>query len=334
MSIFDKIGQYSARGMLRMHTPGHKGKLDARDLTEIEEVFPLDAIEIAEAETARVYGAAHMRFLVGGSSAGVKAAVMSAPGDILAENISHQSVAEGAELAGKKLYMLERGSENGLYVPPSADEVIEAAERCGAGTVLLTSPDYYGRTVNESVFTAVKRAGYTLIVDGAHGAHFAFSPLFPAPPCAYADMCNMSAHKTLGAYTQSALLAVNELSFVQKTDKALKLIGTTSPSYILLAGLESAIAAARKASDRYAELYEAVKGLKKKYVFACNDDFSRLVLDCAPYGRTGAAVYRALLEKGVAAEKYDLRYVVFIVTHYDTPDDIELLSEKLGEVLR
>ena len=333
MSIFGRIDGYAAADMLRMHTPGHKGRLDPRDVTEIEEVFPLDAVETAEAEAARAYGVPHLRFLTGGSSAGVKAAILSAPGPILAENISHRSVAEGAARAGKNLGRLTRPLSAGLHVPPTADEGLAAARACGAGTVVLTSPDYYGRVVDDGVFAAVKAAGYTLIVDGAHGAHFAFSPLFPTPPCRFADLCNMSAHKTLGAYTQSAFLAVNDPAYLAAADRALKLIGTTSPSYILLGGLEAAVTAAAGAGARYAELYEAITCLKKAFVFAANDDFTRLVLDGAAYGTGGAALYRALLEHGAAAEKFDERYVVFIVTHYDTADDIRRLGKILKEVL-
>ena len=91
--------------------------------------------------------------------------------------------------------------------------------------------------------------------------------------------------------------------------------------------------AAAGAGARYAELYEAITRLKKAFVFAANDDFTRLVLDGAAYGTDGAALYRALLEHGAAAEKFDERYVVFIVTHCDTADDIRRLGKILKEVL-
>lgn len=333
MSIFSKIEAYVARTPLKFHTPGHKGVYQPLDVTEIEGVFPADAIECAERTAAALYGVPHLRFLTNGSSAGVKAAILSAPGAILAEDVSHRSVAEGAELAGKKLYRLTRRVEDGLAVPPTADEVLTAAKKHGVQTVLLTSPDYYGRAVDPAVFRAVKAAGYTLLVDGAHGAHFAFSPLLPEPPCRYADLCNMSAHKTLGAYTQSALLAVGNPAFADAADRALTLLGTTSPSYMLLGGLERALQAAADAQEQYAALATAIAELKAEVVCAENADFTRLVVDCAAYGKTGEDIYRALLARGVGAEKSDPRYVVFIVTHYDRPDDVRRLQQILIEVL-
>lgn len=333
MSIFSKIEEYVARTPLKFHTPGHKGAYQPLDITEIEGVFPAEEIARAERTAAELYGVAHLRFLTGGSSMGVKAAILSAPGDILAEDISHQSVVEGAELADKRLYRLTRRVEDGLAVPPTVDEVLRAAKEYGVQTVLLTSPDYYGRIVEAEVFRAVKAAGFTLLVDGAHGAHFAFSPLLPAPVCRYADLCNMSAHKTLGAYTQSALLAVGNPAFAAAADRALTLLGTTSPSYMLLGGLERALQAAAAAQEEYNALAEAIADLKSAVVCAENADFTRVIVDCAAYDKAGGDTYRALLERGVGAEKSDDRYVVFIVTHYDRPKDIRRLKQILIEVL-
>lgn len=333
MSIFDRIAAYADSRPLRFHTPGHKGAYDRWDVTEIEDVFPLSEIERAERATAALYGVPYLRYLTNGSSIGLKAAILAAPGDILTDDIAHRAVAEGAQLAGKKLYTYTRRIVNGLAVPPTADEVLTAAERQGVRTVVLTTPDYYGRTVDGSVLKAVKAAGYTLIADSAHGAHFPFSPRFPEPAYRYADMCNMSAHKTLGAYTQSAYLAVPSAEYIPAVERALTLLGTTSPSYLLLGGLERAATDAAGAAERYEQLYRAITDLKERFAFADNDDFTRPVLDAGAYGMTGHELYAALLQKGVAAEKYDDRYAVFIVTMYDTPADIAALSERIGEVI-
>lgn len=74
--------------------------------------------------------------------------------------------------------------------------------------VLLTSPTYDGVVSDIAAIAALAHEkGVPLIVDEAHGAHFGFSQGFPQKALAFgADLCIESVHKTLPAYTQSALL--------------------------------------------------------------------------------------------------------------------------------
>lgn len=328
MSIADKLKAYRARTKLRFHTPGHAGLLDRDDVTEIDGAFPLDTVQNAERAAAAAFGVEHLRFLVCGSSMGVKAAIMAAGQNLLAEDISHRAVEEGAKLARVGLVRLTRRREEGLAVPPSPEEIEDVLKaNPSVGAVVLTSPDYYGRCVALETFEAVRRHNKTLIVDSAHGAHFAFSPLFPPSPCRVADYCNMSAHKTLYAYTQTAYLAVNVDP--APVDEALRLLGTTSPSYLFLSGLETAITKAQTAD--YARLKAEVDQLKSQFVFAENDDFSRLVLDAKPFGVDGHTMYRALYELGVAAETADERYVVLIATPHNA-DALAALAEILESI--
>ncbi|MCZ0900823.1 aminotransferase class I/II-fold pyridoxal phosphate-dependent enzyme, partial [Microcoleus sp. HI-ES] len=81
-----------------------------------------------------------------------------------------------------------------------------------------------------------------LLEDEAHGAHFNFHPNLPEPALsAGADLTVQSTHKTLGAMTQASMLHVKgDRIDIQKLNKALQLVQSTSPSYILLASLDAA----------------------------------------------------------------------------------------------
>ena len=334
MSIRAQIEAYARNVRLRFHTPGHMGRLHPDDITEIDGVFPEHCIEAAEQAAATAYGVRRLRFLVCGSSMGVKAAILAVGKPLLCEDICHRAVDEGATLARVPLYKLTRRRMEGLSIPPAPEELDAALKRHpDVGAVVLTSPDYYGRCVSQATFDVVRAHKKTLIVDGAHGAHFAFSPLFPSPPCRVADYCNMSAHKTLAAYTQTAYLAVNVDP--APVDRALRLLGTTSPSYLLYASIEHAVktAASKETAERYARLYETIAELKQRD-FKCldNDDFTRIVIDAHALGTTGCALNARLCADGVYSELVTDKYVVFIVTSADEPDDVRALALALRRI--
>lgn len=74
--------------------------------------------------------------------------------------------------------------------------------------VVITSPTYDGVVSDiKNIADTVHAYGIPLIVDEAHGAHFGFSPEFPENATRLgADAVIMSVHKTLPAFTQTALL--------------------------------------------------------------------------------------------------------------------------------
>ena len=121
MSIFSQLKKI-AKGY-SYHTPGHKGKLYSLDGTEIEDIFPGDCIERAQAAAARHFGAKNVRFLVNGSSIGVKSMIMSVGGDVLAPVNRHRSADEGAALAGVKLKFIENTLNDGLPMPITAEMI-------------------------------------------------------------------------------------------------------------------------------------------------------------------------------------------------------------------
>lgn len=87
-----------------------------------------------------------------------------------------------------------------------------------------------------------------LILDEAHGAHFAFHDSCPQPALACgADLVIQSTHKTLSAMTQAAMLhASGSLIDAATVSRALQMLQSSSPSYVLLSSLDAARALAQQ----------------------------------------------------------------------------------------
>lgn len=330
--ISEAIIKYNDLYKMKFHTPGHMGLLNAHDITEIGEngkYFPADLLTRASEVAADFYKCKNARFLVGGSSMGIKAAIMSVGGDILAAANSHQSVFEGAALARVKAITIPNERRNDLDLPITAAQ-IEGAIKLNPqiSAVVITSPDYYGQCADVlQVYNVVKKCGKILIADSAHGAHFAGNrKLFPIGFESVADFCNMSGHKTMRALTQGAYLCVNNEKLLNAADENLKLLGTTSPSYLIYESLLGAIINISENGDYYDKLYEYIANFKKVVPTLDNSDFTRLVIDGKDFGG-GKKLYEKLFAAGISCEKFDDRYVVLIVTLAHKTQAFEKLKE-------
>ena len=87
-----------------------------------------------------------------------------------------------------------------------------------------------------------------LIVDAAHGAHFGLdAALPPAAAAVGASLAVVGAHKTLAVLTQAALLHVaagGGAGLAPAVDRALALLQSSSPSFVLMASLDVGVASA------------------------------------------------------------------------------------------
>ncbi len=325
MTVKEYIETYSPA--YRGHTPGHKGKADRRDITEILDIFPDGAIASSERAAAHLYDVPYLRFLVGGSSIGIKAAVLALGEDFVTDGYCHRAAEEAARLAGVNCFKLPAPADarTGLPELTSAESLINEMRSRGARNALVQYPDYYGRTPDlKKIYAAVRSYGGRLICDSAHGAHFFLRPdLFPISATQLSDVCNMSAHKTLGAMTQTAFLAAGGKIDREVLDEKLDDLGTTSPNYVLLASLETALGDGMNMRGEYDRLKRFSDEFRSEVPCLKNDDFTRIAVDFGNgNGRTAAY---ALYDIGIAAEKYDDRYVVFIITPYDTDDELGVL---------
>ncbi|MEO0541334.1 MAG: aminotransferase class I/II-fold pyridoxal phosphate-dependent enzyme, partial [Cyanobacteria bacterium P01_A01_bin.105] len=240
------------------YTPGHKRgqgispllrqllgtsvfRADLPELPQLDNLFtPTTVIQQAQALAAEAFGAAQTWFLANGSSCGLEAALLAVcqPGDrvIVPRNV-HRSVISGLVLSGAMpVYVMpEYRADWGIPLAVSAGAIAAALERHPeTRAVLIVSPTYEGVCADVGeIATLCHQHHLPLIVDEAHGPHFAFHPDLPLPALAAgADLVVQSAHKVLSAMTQAALLhRGTDRIDAARLSQALQLTQSTSPSY-------------------------------------------------------------------------------------------------------
>lgn len=247
--------------------PGHKQRLDLVGDVVAGDV-PLFAgldtmsqahgvLAAAEARAARLWGADVCRFSVGGSTHGNQALALAvgAPGDrVIVSRTLHRSLLLGLVLAGlTPVWVRPDVDDLGMPrgIPPRA--LTDAlALTPDAVAVFIGDPSYVGTLTDIEGLAAVAHAhrgsrarggadGIPLVVDAAWGAHFGFHPALPGHALARgADALVTSAHKTLPAWSQGALvLARTERIDPARLAAAVDATATTSPSGAILASIDA-----------------------------------------------------------------------------------------------
>lgn len=360
-TLQEALGAYERADCARFHMPGHKGtgmagfwrdSLIRWDVTELSGTdnlhAPQGAIDLAEREMAQAYGTKSSFFVVNGSTSAVQAMilVLEDQDKLLLSRDCHRCAISGAALRGVQTeYIAPRYDEaTGLPGMVTAKELDLALQKSHATAVLITSPNVYGccADVAELAETA-HRHGALLMVDGAHGAHFPFSPALPAGLGGKADLFAHSQHKTMDALTQAASLHLGECRISkEKVRRALAMTETTSPSYLLMVSLDWSVFMARRRDwtrqvSRCIELekqIESIGGFTTLHgaipgLGICERDRTRMVIDVGGHGQNGYEAQALLEESGVYIEMADSRRLVLITTPNDEPAWYERLLTAL-----
>jgi len=211
----------------------------------------------------------------------------------------------------------------------------------GARAVLVGDPSYVGTVGDVAGLAAVAHArDVPLVVDAAWAAHFGFHPDLPRHALQLgADAMVVSAHKTLPAWSQAALvLARSDRLDAARLDAAVEAGHTTSPAGAILASTDAArallerdgatltgeaLAAVRAARDRLA----AVAGLVVLDGPAV--DPLKLTLVLPGTGADGNAVEADLLAEGLPVEAAERDTLVAQVSLADTAATLGRLTDAL-----
>lgn len=346
------------------HTPGHKrGRgsfaafreligdrallADLPELPELDNLFaPQGAIAEAQCLAAETFGAEQTWFLANGSTCGIIAAILATcnPGDkiLLPRNV-HQSAISGLILSGAVPVFLQPEYDSVLDIAHSVTPetvALTLKQHPDAKAVLIVYPTYYGVCGNLSAIANLTHAaGIPLLVDEAHGAHFAFHPDFPiSAMAAGADLAVQSTHKTLSALTQASMLHVQGSRIDRdRVSRSLQLTQSTSPNYLLLASLDAARAQMASQGEELMsqtlELADRARSNLKNVLevspspgcFAV--DLTRLTITVSHLGLDGFTADELLQSFGVTAEFPSLQHLAFIISLGNTEMDIERLIE-------
>ena len=390
-NLFEELKTYGESDFYPFHMPGHKRNPDSGflpemykiDITEIDGFDNLHhaegIIKNAQEKAASLYHSKETFYLINGSTVGIltSIAALSDRGKklIMARNC-HKAVYHGAflnQLETEYIYpkMIEEfGISDGITAQQVEDKIQEIILREGisdeqAGKliagIVVTSPTYDG--ILSDVNGIVKIAhnyGIPVIVDQAHGAHFGFHSAFPENAVSDgADLVIHSTHKTLPAPTQTALLHYNSLLVSLETvKKYLRIYQSSSPSYVLMAGIDSCMDfVKREGQERLEqllisrkELSERSKELKKikiypsmlerginghdisKIFFQGTEEPGRLLISVRGSGFTGQQLYDVLRETyHLQMEMCASDYVIAILSMMDRKEGFDRLWKALSE---
>ncbi|MEH2346597.1 MAG: aminotransferase class I/II-fold pyridoxal phosphate-dependent enzyme [Nostoc sp.] len=370
--LLDALKACADRSHAPFYTPGHKQgegisqpladllgtkifRADLTELADLDNLFsPQGVIQAAQQLAAEVFGASQTWFLVNGSTCGIEAAILATCGTgdkiILPRNV-HSSAIAGLILSGAIPIFLNPEYDPVLDIAHSiTPNAVQSAlqQHPDAKAVLIVYPTYYGVCGDLSAIANITHQyNIPLLVDEAHGAHFAFHPELPTPALAAgADLTVQSIHKVLGAMTQASMLHIQgDRIDCDRISKALQLVQSTSPSYLLLASLDAArqqmalhgkmlmsrtLQLANEARTKISQipgLSLLFVGLGESPGFVTLDE-TRLTVTVSGLGLTGFEAEEILDEKfAVTAEFASLQHLTFIISLGNTPADIEQLVQ-------
>ncbi len=352
--IFDALTDEKLNSQIQFHMPGHlrgRGfehfKLDFKtDVTELPETDDLHApegvIKKSLDNAARVFGAKKAYYLVNGSTSGVLGMVLGFVGEgekIIADRYCHKSFVSALTLSGAvPVWVNPPLLENHTMWGSLSCEDVERAIKANpdAKAVYITAPNYFGIMGDvEKIAHLVHSRGMYLLVDAAHGAHYGMHEKLPPSLISLgADAVCMSLHKTLPSLTQTAILLTNGI--YERVETALKMVQTSSPSYIFTSSCEYATEFYGKCSkEAWDRLFEAVERYFPEQINFKNNnvkfkDFTRL--NCPVYGNPFKAAEMLRERYGIAVECAYGGGVIAIVNSFHTEDEIKKLRDALDEI--
>lgn len=367
LPIVQALKQCGVRPQAAFYAPGHKRgrgaaaalvdllgadclRADLPELPELDNLFaPEGVIQQAQTLAADAFGAEQTYFLANGSTCGLEAAILATcgPGDkILVPRNVHRSVIAGLVLAGAWPVFVAPAYDADLGLPLGLSvETLTAAleDHPDVRAVVLVSPTYHGLCSEVGAIAELAHAhGIPLLVDEAHGPHFAFHPALPRAALAQgADLVVQSTHKVLSALSQASMLHVQGPRIDRdRLQAALQLTQSTSPSYLLLASLDAARhQMATQGKALLSQTVDLALGLRQQlaaipglrvidpaHIAAQPSlqalDLTRITVDVSGLGMTGLEADEILHDTyGVTAELPELGHLTLIVSLGNTPAD-------------
>lgn len=341
--------------------PGHKQRTDlVGDVItgDVPYYAGLDSMKLtggvlndAQRRAAGLWGADTGYFSVGGSTHGNQALALAVgqPGDtVLVQRTLHRSMLLGLVLAGLEPVWLAPSVDPVTGLPLGVTPSILAnavRENPEARAVFVTDPAYVGTVGDLHALSRIAHANdLPLIVDAAWAAHFGFHPDLPPHALAQgADAVVTSAHKTLPAWSQGALI----LARTQRLDPlrlaaAVDATHTTSPAGAILASIDASRALLETHGERLLgqsiDLVRAARdrllGIPGLIVLdGPGVDPLKLTLLLAGTGADGNRIEAGLIERGMPVELADRDTIVAMVSLADDQACLDGLVQALEQLI-
>lgn len=378
-NIYNLLKENAQSDIYPFHMPGHKRNKDISflpadiDITEIEGFdnlhHAMGILKDAKEKAAKFYNADKTWYLINGSTSGllisISAVSRNLGGTIVMARNCHKAAYNAAYLNRLNIEYVYPGE--GCIQPDDVERALDNSLNSGKAVrgVVITSPTYDGIVSDVAAIAAVcHKRNVPLIVDEAHGAHFVLGEMFPesALDCG-ADIVIHSLHKTLPSMTQTALLHLKGNRILPEIiDMYSGIYQTSSPSYVMMAGMDSCIDYLISNGKRLCASYEQKLAKFKRdianlqYLRVCVDklDLSRVMAennafdkDCSKiliYCRNvrskndeqvcdGQWLYEVLLNKyHLQMEMAAADYVIALTSVMDSEEGFVRLADALVDI--
>lgn len=363
----EKLIEYAATNTYPFHMPGHKRNIkeslspydiDITEITDFDDLHHSEGIlRAAQKRAAQMYGADECFYLVNGSTCGLLASISALTNKrdkVLIARNCHKAVYHAIYLRElQPVYIYPEITDYNIQGQVTVDEVQAAIEsNPEIKAVVITSPTYDGIVSDvASIAKLVHSYGIKLIVDEAHGAHFGLDESMPENAIALgADCVIVSVHKTLPAFTQTALLLVNRQRVdVTRIENFLDIYETSSPSYVLMAGIERCVRIMTEngkslfagLNSNLDDFYAKVSNLHHLKVLTQADfghdayefDRTKILISTSKCRLNGHDIKKILTTKyKIELEMSSENYALALATVMDTKEGFDRLADALIEI--
>ncbi|AAQ00157.1 MULTISPECIES: aminotransferase class I/II-fold pyridoxal phosphate-dependent enzyme [Prochlorococcus] len=281
-------------------------------------------IQISQQESALAIGAKKGWYGVNGATGLLQAALLALvkpKQSVLMPRNIHKCIINACLLGDMNpvLFDLPFLEDRGHFVPPNISwfkSVLQAIEKENVeiSAVVLTNPFYQGYAVDLKPFiTLLHEKNWPVLIDEAHGAYFSSNADDSLPESglqAGADLVVHSLHKSANGLVQTAALWwQGNLVDPDQIERSIVILQTTSPSALLLASCEAAIAelTSLQGKQKLKKIISKARELniqlrQEGLPLLENQDPLKLILHTASIGINGMEADSWLISKGMIAE--------------------------------
>lgn len=252
--ILNKLKQFNQEEAISLHVPGHKNMtighlsqlsitMDKTEIPGLDDLHHPEKVILESMKQVEKHSDYDAYFLVNGTTSGILSVIQAfslKKGDILMARNIHKSVLHALDISQQEGHFIE--THQSLLTNHYSNVVLNDMEKEKYKLAVLTYPNYYGETFNvEEVIESLHQIDIPVLIDEAHGAHFGLQG-FPDSTLNYqADYVVQSFHKTLPALTMGSVLYIHkDAPYRENIIEYLSYFQTSSPSYLIMASIESA----------------------------------------------------------------------------------------------
>ncbi|MDT3993589.1 aminotransferase class I/II-fold pyridoxal phosphate-dependent enzyme [Mammaliicoccus fleurettii] len=350
MNINEQLNALQNKDAISLHVPGHHNNtigylkelnmaMDMTEITGLDDLHqPEECIQESMSQLNR-YSDYSGQYLVNGTTVGILSVIYGVQhlqGEILIPRNAHKSIYNALNLTKQdaKWMPMTVSEKTGQY---NGVNSLDNLDLSNVKLAVFTYPNYYGETFNiEESIKVLKKHHIPVLVDEAHGAHFGISPYFPKSSIEFgADIVVQSYHKTLPALTMGSVIYIKEdLSLKSKIQDYLKMLQTSSPSYLVMSSLE-------KAEQFYKKYHDEIFKMNRKilidtmeqvgFTVGCLEDPLKLIVSHDKL--TGFEVQKLFEDSNIYIELCHNHFILLVLPlwHHSDEFPFDLLLERINQ---